>query len=192
MVSITVDLSSQTSEMSVPEHERRKGEGGEGLRALGSGSTKYQYDHPEPTLLEHFPNPQKDWKEIHEDFSIEITAPEFTSLCPITGQPDYATIIVRYQPRERCVESKSWKLYLNSYRNHGEFHESCVCRMMKDLVDLLDPEWLEVVGQFAPRGGIKFWPTMTYSRLLKDQFEELRTASGKRDIFGGGGVDDTK
>ena len=130
------------------------------LKALGSGSTHYAYDKPDSCLLETFPNPHVP----SNDMTVEIKAPEFTSLCPKTGQPDFATIMIKYIPRERCVESKSLKLYLGSFRNHGEFHESCVSRISRDLIDLMDPEMLIVQGQFTPRGGISFWPTATYQK----------------------------
>jgi 7-cyano-7-deazaguanine reductase len=141
----------------------------EHLTALGSGSTVYTYQEPSLSILEYFPNPA--WPEgsvsgigspaLQE---IEIRAPEFTSLCPKTGQPDFACIVVRYQPAMRCVESKSLKLYLGAYRMVGEFHEACVWRIGTDLVLLLDPVWLEVVGEFTPRGGISFWPKFYYRR----------------------------
>lgn len=129
-----------------------------GLKALGSQGTTYKLDGADKSLLERFPNPMKH-QEVENDVSVvEITAPEFTSLCPLTGQPDFATIVVRYKPRDWCVESKAWKLYLNSFRNFGEFHESCVTRMFNDLWELMDPKELYVQGQFTPRGGISFWP----------------------------------
>lgn len=121
------------------------------LKSLGSGSTKYAYDGADAELLERFPNPMKGG-------IVEITAPEFTSLCPITGQPDFATIVVEYKPKEWCVESKSFKLYLGSYRMHGDFHESCTQKICDDLAYLLEPHWIQVHGQFTPRGGIHFWP----------------------------------
>lgn len=133
------------------------------LKALGSSSaTRYYYDKPDSSLLETFPNP-------HEFFtastmSVRIVAPEFTSLCPKTGQPDFATIVIDYVPGKECIESKSLKLYLGSFRNHGEFHESCVSRIATDLIKLLNPEYLKVEGQFTPRGGIPFWPTVEYKQ----------------------------
>jgi 7-cyano-7-deazaguanine reductase len=136
------------------------------LKALGK-DTSYQYDGADPKLLERFPNPMKIRVKAGNSLantSIKITSPEFTSLCPLTGQPDFATIVVKYQPREWCVESKSWKLYLGSFRQVGEFHESCVTRIAQDLIDLLDPEYVKVEGQFTPRGGIPFWPTFEYYR----------------------------
>ena len=108
--------------------------------------------------LEHFPNPAP-----QRDYEIHFECPEFTCLCPKTGQPDYATIKVEYIPDAYCVESKSLKLYLGSYRMHGEFHKDCVCRIMKDLVKLLKPKYLRVKGEFMPRGGISFWPVATWS-----------------------------
>lgn len=143
------------------------------LKKLGSENTKYTYEGADKHLLERFPNPMN--KGPGEQ-SILITSPEFTSLCPKTGQPDFATIVLKYTPKDWCVESKAWKLYLGSYRNVGEFHESCVRRIVNDLIWLLDPLKLKVVGEFTPRGGIPFWPTIKYSRpaalvewdLLKD------------------------
>ena len=145
------------------------------LKSLGSEQTKYKYDTPDPTLLETFPCPfsvmergtrgqgtMAKWAWVRSE--ILITVPEFTSLCPKTGQPDFATIVIRYTPDKLCVESKSLKLYLGGFRQHGEFHESCVNRIITDLIDLLDPIRIEVEGQFTPRGGIPFWPKLTYSR----------------------------
>lgn len=83
---------------------------------------------------------------------------EFTSLCPKTSQPDFARIIVRYAPRESCIESKSWKLYLGSYRNAKEFHETCVTKIAQDIADVCDPHWVDVRGEFTPRGGISINP----------------------------------
>lgn len=136
------------------------------LTHLGSGSTRYRYDHPDPSLLEAFPNPFADPEKnrVGAVGTIHIECPEFTSLCPITGQPDFARIVIDYRPDRLCVESKSLKLYLGSFRMHGEFHEACVNRICNDLVTLLDPFTLTVRGEFTPRGGIPFWPTATYQR----------------------------
>lgn len=125
------------------------------LTHLGSNTIKYAYDRPNPLLLETFIAP------FHSEIagSVHIEAPEFTSLCPKTGQPDFAKIVIDYVPDKLCVESKSLKLYLGSFRMHGEFHESCVNRICHDLVTLLDPKSIKVVGEFTPRGGIPFWPT---------------------------------
>ncbi len=122
------------------------------LTHLG-GSTSYRYENPNPETLEVFPNPQPD-----SDFVIRLVATEFTSLCPITGQPDYGSLIIDYIPNARCVESKSLKLYLVSYRNHGSFHESCVNTIADDLNHLLEPKFLRIFGDFNPRGGIAIKP----------------------------------
>ena len=137
----------------------------ENLESLGNSAiTNYRYDKPDASLLECFPNPFS-IKEMNPNGvrgTLNIVCPEFTSLCPKTGQPDFATIIIDYQPGDLCVESKSLKLYLGSFRNHGEFHESCINRICNDLVSLLKPERMKVTGQFTPRGGIPFWPTANY------------------------------
>lgn len=140
------------------------------LKKLGSATT-YEYDGANASLLERFPNPLTRGPGVGH---LNITAPEFTSLCPMTGQPDFATIVVEYVPRNWCVESKAWKLYLGSYRQVGEFHESCVRRITNDLIALLDPWQLTVRGEFTPRGGIPFWPEINYERpqLVLD-FEDL-------------------
>lgn len=138
------------------------------LRALGENSTvaTSQFSGPHADLLESFASPFE-----HSEFhvpnavgSVRITCPEFTSLCPKTGQPDFATIVIDYVPGDRCVESKSLKLYLMSFRNVGEFHEACIARIARDLIQLLDPVSLVVRGEFTPRGGIPFWPEVTYTR----------------------------
>ena len=95
---------------------------------------------------------------------MQFNCPEFTSLCPITGQPDFAEIKIMYLPDEKMVESKSLKLYLFSFRNHGDFHEDCVNKIMKDLVRLMNPKYIEVTGLFTPRGGISIYPFANYGR----------------------------
>lgn len=130
------------------------------LQSLGS-RTSYKYSGADRRILERFPNPLEKGPGVGE---VKITSPEFTSLCPMTGQPDFATIVVEYIPRSYCVESKAWKLYLGSYRQVGEFHESCVRRIGNDLIYLLDPWALVVRGEFTPRGGIPFWPEVKYER----------------------------
>ncbi len=116
----------------------------------------YAYNTPSPAELEVFANP------FPPGMSgvIHIEAPEFTSLCPKTGLPDFANIVVDYIPNQLCLESKSYKVYLVSFRQHGEFHEACVARIYRDLKALLDPAYLKVEGRFSPRGGIAFWPTL--------------------------------
>ena len=103
-------------------------------------------------------------KHPENDYWVSFNCPEFTSLCPITGQPDFAEIRISYVPDERMVESKSLKLYLFSFRNHGDFHEDCVNTIMKDLIKLMDPKYIEVTGIFTPRGGISIYPYANYGR----------------------------
>ncbi|MBR3068083.1 MAG: preQ(1) synthase, partial [Prevotella sp.] len=109
----------------------------ENLQLLGK-DTQYAKDY-DPSLLETFQNQHPD-----NDYWVQFNCPEFTSLCPITGQPDFAEIKILYMPGERMVESKSLKLYLFSFRNHGDFHEDCVNVIMKDLIRLMDPKYIEV------------------------------------------------
>ena len=104
--------------------------------------------------------------------SRSVNCPEFTSLCPITGQPDFAEIRISYLPDVKMVESKSLKLYLFSFRNHGDFHEDCVNIIMKDLIKLMDPKYIEVTGIFTPRGGISIYPYCNYGRP-GTKYEEL-------------------
>lgn len=129
----------------------------EGLTHLGS-QTKYRDDYA-PEVLEAFDNKHQD-----NDYWVTFNCPEFTSLCPITGQPDFATIHINYLPDVKMVESKSLKLYLFSFRNRGDFHEDCVNIIMKDLIKLMDPKYIEVVGVFTPRGGISIYPYCNYGR----------------------------
>lgn len=113
------------------------------------GSTTVLPDSPETAELERVPNPQ-----AGTPYCVRFTAPEFTSLCPMTGQPDFAHLVIDYIPGEWLVESKSLKLFLGSFRNHGAFHEDCTVSIAKRLVDLLKPEWLRIGGYWYPRGGI--------------------------------------
>ena len=122
------------------------------LRSLGSGHTDYPTDY-DPGLLEAFDNAHPG-----RDYVVTLDCPEFTSLCPKTGQPDFGRIVISYIPRQRMVESKSLKLYLFSFRNHGDFHEDCVNIIMNDLIKLMDPLYIEVTGHFRPRGGIAIIP----------------------------------
>ena len=138
----------------------------ENLKALGDKKTSYSYDRPDAGLLEAFPSPfaLPERNPCGAVGTLHIVCPEFTCLCPMTGQPDFGTIIIDYQPDKLCVESKSLKLYLGSFRMHGEFHEAGVNRICNDLVRLLDPVMLTVRGEFTPRGGIPFWPTAEYRK----------------------------
>lgn len=132
------------------------------LKSLGKKKTLYHYAGANAKLLEKFENPFKDYDPGAVRGTVLIVAPEFTSLCPKTGQPDFATIEVQYTPNFACVESKSFKLYLGSFRQHKAFHESCVKKICDDLVKLLQPESIRVTGKFTPRGGISFWPSATW------------------------------
>lgn len=127
-----------------------------GVSLLGNTGTRYP-DKYSPEILETFVNKHPD-----NEYLVTFMCPEFTSLCPKTGQPDFAKIIINYIPRELMVESKSLKLYLFSFRNHGDFHEDCINIIMKDLVKLMNPRYLEVTGTFTPRGGISIYPFANY------------------------------
>ena len=129
----------------------------ENLQLLGN-SAQYP-DTYSPQMLETFEN-----RHVENDYWVKFNCPEFTTLCPITGQPDYAEIKILYIPDKRMVESKSLKLYLFSFRNNGDFHEDCVNTIMKDLVKLMDPRYIEVLGLFTPRGGISIHPYANYGR----------------------------
>lgn len=129
----------------------------ENLTLLGNKKTVYK-DTYAPEVLETFVNKHPD-----NEYMVTFDCPEFTSLCPITGQPDFAKIRINYIPNELMVESKSLKLYLFSFRNQGDFHEDCVNIIMKDLVRLMQPKYLEVKGIFTPRGGIAIYPFANYA-----------------------------
>ena len=132
--------------------EGRTTEEKQGITLLGNQHTQYKDDYA-PEVLETFVNKHPD-----NDYFVKFNCPEFTSLCPITGQPDFATITISYVPDVRMVESKSLKLYLFSFRNHGDFHEDCVNIIMKDLIKLMEPKYSEVWSKFTPRGGISIDP----------------------------------
>ena len=121
------------------------------LNALGK-DTPIPVDY-DPGVLEAFDNAHPG-----RDYMVTLRCPEFTTLCPITGQPDFATMLINYIPAERMVESKSLKLYLFSFRNHGDFHEDVTNIIMNDLIALMKPKYIEVKGLFVPRGGIAILP----------------------------------
>ncbi|MES2834439.1 MAG: preQ(1) synthase [Pseudomonadota bacterium] len=126
-----------------------------GLSQLGAQTA--QPASPETAVLERVPNPHPDTLYL-----ARFTVPEFTSLCPVTGQPDFAHIVIDYAPGAWLVESKSLKLYLTAFRNHGAFHEDCTVAIGRKLIDLLQPKWLRIGGYWYPRGGIPidvFWQT---------------------------------
>lgn len=128
-----------------------------GLTQLGHPSR--QPASPDEAKLERVPSPAPG-----SNYVVRFTCPEFTSLCPITGQPDFAHLVIDYIPRDWIVESKSLKLFLNSFRDHGAFHEACTMQIAQRLVALLAPVWLRIGGYWYPRGGIPidvFWQTGT-------------------------------
>ncbi|MDD3419687.1 MAG: preQ(1) synthase [Candidatus Gastranaerophilales bacterium] len=155
----------------------RNSEDLEGLNLLGNQNTKYS-DKYNPQVLETFNNAHPD-----NDYVVTFNCPEFTSLCPKTGQPDFAEIIINYIPSEKMVESKSLKLYLFSFRNTGDFHEDCVNMIMKDLIKLMNPKYIEVIGKFTPRGGISIYPFANHAGIAKyEQFvtqRQLDALAGK-------------
>ena len=143
----------------------RNKDNAKGITLLGNQGTRYE-DKYNPALLETFDNLHPD-----NEYVVTFNCPEFTALCPITGQPDFGRIVIRYIPRQRMVESKSLKLYLFSFRNQGDFHEDCVNIIMKDLVKLMDPRYLEVTGFFNARGGISIVPFANYG---DNEHQDLR------------------
>jgi 7-cyano-7-deazaguanine reductase len=134
---------------------------------LGNSKTDYPSTYS-PDVLEKFPN-----KNPGSDAWTSFICTEFTSLCPKTGQPDFAKIFVNYVADKEMVESKSLKIYLFSFRNHGDFHEDCVQKICDDLARLMKPKYIEVMGDFTPRGGIAIFPYASKSNGSKE-FEELR------------------
>jgi 7-cyano-7-deazaguanine reductase len=135
--------------------------------SLGSAHTDYPTTYA-PEVLESFPN-----RHPSKDAWTTFLCTEFTSLCPKTKQPDFARITVNYIADKLMVESKSMKLYLFSFRNHGDFHEDCIQSICDDLVKLLAPKYLEVIGEFTPRGGIAIYPFASYANKTK-KYQELK------------------
>lgn len=146
----------------------RREEDLEGVTLLGNTGVQYR-DEYDPGVLETFRNMHPD-----NEYIVTFDCPEFTTLCPKTGQPDFGRIVISYIPRELMVESKSLKLYLFSFRNHGDFHEDCVNIIMKDLIRLMDPKYIEVKGLFRPRGGISIWPFANYGDSAHQQLVRER------------------
>ncbi|MFB1049763.1 preQ(1) synthase [Paraliobacillus sp. JSM ZJ581] len=146
----------------------RKDEDLKDLSLLGSQGTDYRFDYT-PEVLETFDN-----KHPNRDYVVKFNCPEFTTLCPKTRQPDFGTVYISYIPGEKMVESKSLKLYLFSFRNHGDFHEDSMNIIMNDLIDLMDPRYIEVWGKFTPRGGISIDPYCNYGKP-GTKFEEMAT-----------------
>ena len=159
----------------------------QGVTMLGH-KTDYPTDYA-PQVLEAFDNKHPD-----NDYFVKFNCPEFTSLCPMTGQPDFATIYISYVPDKKMVESKSLKLYLFSFRNHGDFHEDCINIIMKDLIKLMDPKYIEVWGKFTPRGGLSIDPYANYGKpgtewekTAKERLHFSRALQGRFHGLGHGG-----
>jgi 7-cyano-7-deazaguanine reductase len=133
---------------------------------LGESHTEYHMTYS-PELLEAFDN-----KHPNHFAWTTFICTEFTSLCPKTGQPDFAKIFINYVADKKMVESKSLKLYLFSFRNHGDFHEDCVQKICNDIVDLIKPHYIEIIGEFTPRGGIAIFPYATHASKNK-LFQDL-------------------
>ena len=149
----------------------------EGVSLLGNTRVNYPTQYA-PEVLETFVN-----KHPGNEYLVTFTCPEFTSLCPKTGQPDFAKIIISYIPRVKMVESKSLKLYLFSFRNHGDFHEDCVNIIMKDLIALMDPRYIEVKGIFTPRGGIAIHPFANHGDSEHQDMVKARMLASFRNDF---------
>lgn len=156
----------------------------ENLTLLGN-KHEYPTDY-DPGVLETFQNAHPD-----RDYMVTFRCPEFTTLCPITGQPDFATLYINYIPDQRMVESKSLKLYLVSFRNHGDFHEDVTNIILNDLVKLMQPRYIEVRGMFYPRGGISIYPFANWAnpkfgygeiaqQRLFEQLSDLDSGDGAR------------
>lgn len=148
-----------------------------GVSLLGNKRVEYPTRYC-PEILEAFDN-----KHPENEYLVTFMCPEFTSLCPMTGQPDFAKIIINYIPRVKMVESKSLKLYLFGFRNHGDFHEDCVNIIMKDLVRLMNPRYLEVIGMFTPRGGISIYPFANYADEEHQEMKRSRMLAAFRNNF---------
>ncbi len=149
----------------------------EGVTLLGNQNVNYDYDY-NPSVLEKFENKHKG-----NDYFVKFNCPEFTSLCPMTGQPDFATIYISYVPDIYMVESKSLKLYLFSFRNHGDFHEDCMNIIMKDLIKLMDPKYIEVWGKFTPRGGLSIDPYCNYGKEKTEWVEVAKKRLHMHDMY---------
>lgn len=132
-----------------------------GLHILGQGSLQAPATGPNVRMLEAFPNVFP-----HRNYLISIVFPEFTSLCPMTGQPDFGTIALEYIPDQLCVESKSFKLYMFAFRNHQSFMETITNSVLEDIVELLAPRWCRIKGLFAPRGG-------THIHVFAEHYKEM-------------------
>jgi 7-cyano-7-deazaguanine reductase len=132
-------------------------------------------ESPEKAILESVQNPQAD-----VDYVIRFTQPEFTSLCPMTGQPDFAHLVIDYIPNQLLVESKALKLFLGAYRNHGAFHEDCTVSIARRLIDEIKPKWLRIGGYWYPRGGIPIDVFYAYGEVPKGVWLPEQAVAGYR------------
>jgi len=128
------------------------------LNKLGSNKVEYVYDNPTQTMLETFTNMHQ-----NRNYVTEFIFPEFTSLCPKTGQPDFATIHIKYIPNKLCIETKSLKLYFMAFRQYGSFMEAIINKILEDCVSICNPKWMKVNGNFNPRGGTNIIVTAEHS-----------------------------
>ncbi|WP_441561138.1 preQ(1) synthase [Colibacter massiliensis] len=149
----------------------------EKLTLLGNKQVPYSSEY-DPTVLEVFDN-----KHRNRDYFVKFNCPEFTSLCPVTGQPDFAALTIAYVPDIKMVESKSLKIYLFSFRNHGAFHEDCVNIILEDLKALMEPKYIEVQGKFLPRGGISIDPYCNYGKAGTKWAGIARYRMMNRDLY---------
>lgn len=150
-----------------------------GISLLGNQNVAYPKDYA-PQLLETFDN-----KHPEREYVVTFDCPEFTTLCPKTGQPDFGHIYISYIPRQKMVESKSLKLYLFSFRNHGDFHEDCVNIILNDLWNLMEPKYLEIKGIFMPRGGISIYPFANKGDAEHKELEKLRKIQAFENLTSG-------
>lgn len=134
-------------------------EEGQDLKQLGSMNTQYKYNDPSTEILETFENKYPD-----RNYEIQFLTSEFTSLCPRTKQPDFASIEIKYVADFKCIETKSLKLYLFSYRQYGSFMETIINKILSDLVFACQPRWMTVIGRFNARGGIEINVTSTFKK----------------------------
>ena len=145
----------------------------DGLSQLGGSTTPPA--NPDEAILEKVANPRP-----NSDYFVRFTCPEFTSLCPVTGQPDFAHMVIDYVPNEYLVESKSLKLYMHSFRNHAGFHEDCTVSIARRLIDEIKPKWLRIGGYWYPRGGIPIDVFYAYSEVPKGVWLPEQAVAGYR------------
>lgn len=153
-----------------------------GLRSLGAHNSRQPSTGPDLSILETFPN-----RFPMRNYIISLSFPEFTSLCPVTGQPDFGTIILEYVPDLVCVESKSFKLYMFAYRNHQSFMETIVNDILSDIWEALKPRWCRIRGLFAPRGATRInvyvenWGVLTepLAGAVKEAVNSWRLDAGR-------------